>query len=342
MIAFITKIRRLFFYEHWNFKLFFIPPFIYGIYLALKSKSMVYFSNVNPQMKFGGAFDTSKYSYLKLFPKSIIPKTVIVYKGTSIEKIKNSIEEAGIPFPLIVKPDNGTRSTEVEKVNDLNQLNKYILDSKFTDILIQDFIDFDIEIGVLYYRIPDSKTEKITSLIEKNKIEVRGDGKNTLKQLIQKNIRLVNRINIYKKRFSKRWNEVIPLNEKIHIEAITNHNRGCKFIDRSDLISEKLLEIVSKWASKMPEFYYGRFDVKIKSWDDLFLNKNYKILEVNGVNSEPTHIYDKKHSLLKAYRDTFYHMKLVYKIGEMNKKRGFKRCSTKVFLKALREALKHY
>ena len=74
----------------------------------------------------------------------------------------------------------------------------------------------------------------------------------------------------------------------------------------------------------MPGFFYGRFDIKFKSWESLQTGEDFKITEVNGVNSEPTHIYEPSYSLLKAYRDIFHHMEIIYEISEMNLALGYK------------------
>ena len=59
--------------------------------------------------------------------------------------------------------------------------------------------------------------------------------------------------------------------------------------------------------------------------------EDFKIIEVNGVNSEPAHIYEPSYSLLKAYRDIFHHMEIIYEISEMNLALGYKTVPLKKF-----------
>jgi hypothetical protein len=47
-------------------------------------------------------------------------------------------------------------------------------------------------------------------------------------------------------------------------------------------------------------------------------------MEINGVNAEPTHIYHPDYGILKAYRDIFSHMKIIYEISEQNRSLGIK------------------
>ena len=67
-----------------------------------------------------------------------------------------------------------------------------------------------------------------------------------------------------------------------------------------------------------------RFDVKFKNWETLLAGKDFKIIEINGVNAEPTHIYDPKYKLVKAYQDIFFHMDIIYEISKQNRALGYR------------------
>ena len=74
----------------------------------------------------------------------------------------------------------------------------------------------------------------------------------------------------------------------------------------------------------MDGFYYGRFDLKVKSIDDLYKGENIKILEVNGTTSEPAHIYGEGMTLWKSYNDIFFNMRIVNEIARENNSNGIK------------------
>jgi len=63
--------------------------------------------------------------------------------------------------------------------------------------------------------------------------------------------------------------------------------------------------------------------------------EEFKIIEINGVNAEPTHIYDPNHTLAKAYRDIFFHMKIIYQISKQNRSLGIAPKRLKPFLTEL-------
>jgi hypothetical protein len=86
----------------------------------------------------------------------------------------------------------------------------------------------------------------------------------------------------------------------------------------------------------MPKFYFGRYDIKAKSIEDLY-QWNFKIIELNGMGSLPTHIYDPKHTVRNAYKTLFYHRKIAYRISKENKKRWHKFMPFKEMYKIVKE-----
>ena len=52
------------------------------------------------------------------------------------------------------------------------------------DYLIQEFVDYPLEVSVFYYRFPGAAKGHITGFIKKECLSVTGDGTSTLLQLI--------------------------------------------------------------------------------------------------------------------------------------------------------------
>ncbi len=130
--------------------------------------------------------------------------------------------------------------------------------------------------------------------------------------------------------------ESVPYDKEIiRIESIGNHNRGTKFINSNHLISKKLVATFDKLALEIPDFHYGRFDIKYQSFEELEEGKNFKILELNGSNSEPTHIYDQSNGLMQSLKDMAYHWKIMANIYSQLHKKGFQAISTIKLLKIL-------
>ena len=111
-------------------------------------------------------------------------------------------------------------------------------------------------------------------------------------------------------------------NEKVVLEHIGNHCRGTKFLDSTYEADQGLNEAIDELAKQIPDFHYGRFDLRCQSMDDLKQLRNFKILELNGAASEPAHIYEPGYSIFKAYKVIFWHHRQLAKISRVNHRNG--------------------
>lgn len=306
-------------WEYWTWWLFYLPILPYWLWLALKARSLTFFTAANPGIENGGFFGEPKQAILALIPDAYKPKTLFLELPLSIKKIEQSLEAAAICFPFIIKPNVGERGTNVEKINTTNDLNNY-LKTCTEAILIQEFITYDIELGVLFAREPNKDKGKVTSVVIKKFLQVTGDGKQTVFDLMQHQTRARFQIKRFQKEKANLLAEIPHANECRIIEPIGNHCRGTEFISGQHLINDTLHEVFNTIAKPISGFYFGRFDLKVKSFDDLYKGQNIAIMELNGVSSEPAHIYDARYTLFKAYRQLVWHWKLVYVISQQNRK----------------------
>lgn len=316
-------ISKWFHFEFWPFWIFYFPVYGYGLYLAFKARSLSYFTAANPGMKFGGAFGMDKVEILNLIDKEYIPKGFLSKKNTSIQNVVECMKENQISFPIVCKPNIGERGIDVEKIDSEADLTSF-LSSQNQDILVQKFIDFPIEIGVFYHRFPISSKDGITSIVRKEFLSITGNGKAKFGDLVKENIRAKGRHSYLKRKYKSKWSQIIPSGISYKLEPIGNHNRGTKFLDGNHLINDELVAVFRKIAQPLKGYNYGRFDLKVNSLADLQAGKKIKIIELNGTNSEPAHIYDPDYPIFKAYKEITKHMKLIYEISNENRKLGVK------------------
>jgi hypothetical protein len=184
-------------------------------------------------------------------------------------------------------------------------------------------IPYANEVGIFYVRFPNEKKGKVTGIVAKEYVIVEGDGNATIEQLIRANPRYELQIENIKKEFGTQFNNVLEKGKKLNLVPYGNHARGAKFIDVSNLITDKLNQTIDEICQEIPEFYFGRLDVMYDLWMDLEQGKNFAIVEVNGAASEPTHIYDPRHSIFFAWKELARHITYMYKISVQNHKRGF-------------------
>lgn len=272
-------------------------------------------------MKNGGFIMDSKKEIYDSIPKQYYPKTALIVEHTSISEVHSICKKNNFSYPFIVKPDIGLRGSAVKKIANSEQLVNYHSKANF-DYLLQDLIPYANEVGIFYVRFPNEKKGRITGIVAKEFLIIEGDGNSTITALLKANPRYELQLKVLQKEYGKQLNEVLPKGEKRNLVPYGNHARGAKFIDVSHLISEKLTTIMNEICLQIPEFYFGRMDLMYHSWEDLENGKNFSIVELNGAASEPTHIYDPKHSLFFAWRELARHISYMFKISVMNHQKG--------------------
>ena len=308
-------------WEYWPFQLVYIPIYFQWVFYAIKAKSFFFFNASNPTIKNGGFIMESKKAIYDLIPQQFYPITSLIKEGTSVEEIENTIKEVGMKFPLIAKPDIGLRGSGVKKIETLTDLEQYASKANF-DYVIQDLIPFPNEVGIFYVRYPHQKTGKITGIVSKEFLIITGNGTATIEELIKENPRFELQLKVLKREYGDRLSTVLKAGEKMNLVPYGNHARGAKFIDGSHWVTPKLESVIDEMCVQIPGFYFGRLDVMYNTIAELEDGKNFLIVELNGAASEPTHIYDPKHSLFFAWKELSRHIKYMYEISAANNKNG--------------------
>lgn len=327
---------KIFNYEYWSWWVFYLPMVPYWLLQTIRAKSLTYFTAVNPGIEGGGFYGEHKSEILKNIAPEYLPVTLFVSENVSFEKVLSQLTDKNLKFPVIAKPNVGERGTSVVKIMSETALKEYHEDMK-ADYLIQEFIDYPIELGVLFSRLPSEKKGRVSSVTIKEFLTVTGDGQLSIEELIQNNTRARFQLNTLQKRMGKSIKEVLPANEKRLLEPIGNHCRGTKFVNANHLINTRLHEVFSQIAEGFEGFYYGRFDMKVASIEDLYAGRNIRIMELNGVSSDPGHIYDPTYYLWQAYKDLGWHWKRVAEISIENQKRGVTPLPIKELLQVIRK-----
>lgn len=335
--------KKWFNWEYWPSYMFYVPNVPYGLYLVLKARNFVFFSATNPAIKHSGNGTESKFQTLQLIPDEFKPNSILIQKDSEFESVIDAIENANLSFPLIAKPDIGYRGLLVKKINSKSELKNYLTKYNSIDIILQEFIDLPKECGIFYHRIPNEESGHITSITLKEYLAVTGDGKSTLEELVHADPRVLKHIELIKTLHPNQLNKVVAKDEKMVLNVIGNHSKGTTFLDGNHLIDSALEQAIDKLLKMIPHVFYGRIDLKYESIEALKRLENIKIIEINGIISEPTHIYDPyKSSYFKALKEIRKHWKIMYEIATTNKKvNQVNYDETSDFIRSLRE-LKTY
>lgn len=340
MIKFKLFIHKLIHWEYWPYQVVYLPVYFQYLYYAFRTRSFFYFNASNPTIKNGGFFMESKKEIYDLIPQEYYPKTILVTPNEDFESIVQKINDTKIEFPFIAKPDIGLRGTAVKKIHDIEELKRYLEKAKF-DILIQDLIPYENEIGLFYVKLPN-QDGKITGIVSKEFMIIKGNGKNTIRELLHKDKRYLFQLETLELEYKEKLNEVLKLGETINLVPYGNHCRGTKFVDASHEITPEMIASFNTICDKIDGFYFGRMDIMYNSFSDLAKGKNLQIVEINGAISEPTHMYDPKHSLWFGWKELTRHFHYMYLISKENKKNGAKYLTFNEGVTEFKNHHKHY
>ncbi len=311
---------KVFNWEYWPFNLLYGPIYLYWIWLMLRARSAFFFNTSNPLIRNGGFLLESKKEIYDLIPACYYPATLLFPAGTPVQQITDEMQSKGLTFPVIAKPDIGMRGLMVQKIGSVVELAAYASLSR-VEFLVQEFVDYEQEAGIFYYRYPGEERGRISGIVGKEFLTVTGDGTSTIEMLLKKDSRYILQLDTLKETHAATLSEILPNNEQRLLVPYGNHCRGSKFIDISHLNSDTLEHAIDAICREIPEFYFGRLDIRYKNWEDLLAGKNLSIIELNGAGSEPTHIYDPAHSVFFAWKEIIRHWNILYRVSRLNHQR---------------------
>lgn len=274
-------------------------------------------------------------------PPAHVPRTIYIMHDLPVEEMLNRVEAAGFRYPFIVKPDVGMKGILFRKIESEEQLRKYH-ERIPVEYIVQDLIERPVELSVFYFRYPPEDKGTVSGFIHKELLQVVGDGSSTLKELTENHPRARHRMEEMEHRHGHRFDRVIPKEEIFYLSYAGNHNRGAHFTNLHKEIDEDLHRVFDELSHYNGKFYYGRYDIKTTSIEDLKRGKNFEILEFNGCGAEPNHIYDCGMSLFAAYREILRHWKALYRISKYNHRNGTPYWPFKRGYRFLKESRKHF
>lgn len=325
----IGRIKRIVNWEFWPIQAFYAPVVVHIILLGIRFRSFTLFTCANPVIPAGGFRGESKDEIYQGLRKSMAAQGhmlehILIGSAENAEarlaRATRFIEAYELKFPVAVKPDQGERGAGVSLAKNAAELDKS-LSVAAGDTIVQEFAP-GVEVSIFYYRHPGTAKGKIFSVTEKRFPHVTGDGKSTLEELILRDRRAVCMARRYFARNASELAGVVPRGRSIKLLDTGTHSQGAIFLDGAHLITEPLENRIDTICRGFRGFYFGRFDIRAASLEDLQRGENFKIIELNGVTSESTNIYDPEYSIFEAYRILFRQWRIAFEIGSSNRKLG--------------------
>jgi len=334
------NIYRIAHWETWPWLVKYIPMIPFWIIHCIRARSWWFFTAANPRLTFGGYEGENKMEMYKLLPEGTYPKTSLIQPLMSTSAVEAQIRANGLNFPLAVKPDVGRMGLMFRKINSLSALRKYHRQMK-VEYIIQEYIAYPLEVSVFYYRFPNEEKGTITGFVRKDCLSVTGDGISSLYKLMLQYPRVQFRLEEMKIKHTSNLDHVIPLGQNYVLCDALNLSRGGKLVSLEYEKNSEMLAVFDA-LSYSGNFYYGRYDIKCLSIDDLKKGKNFSILEFNGSGAEPHHVYGNGNTLLKAIKILLEHWNILRRISVLNHKKGIPYWSFREGFDHLLQARKHF
>jgi membrane protein DedA with SNARE-associated domain len=336
----LSRWRRTTRWEFWPLWLFQLPVALHWLRLAVRFRHPTLFTAANPGIPAGGFVLESKSAILSaLGAREVVPPFVrIDFTGTPEERTATAtaaLAASGFGLPAVGKPDVGERGEGVTVVRTPDELAAWAAHAP-KEAILQRYAPGE-EFGVFYLRRPDDDAGSIFSITRKEFPQVVGDGARTLEELILADDRAVCMAPVYLAVNGARLDQVPAAGERVRLVEIGNHCRGTVFRDGRALATPALARRVDEIAKSFPGFYFGRFDLRAPSLEAFQAGRELAVLEVNGVTSEATHIYEPGASLREAYRTLFAQWRHCFEIGAANARRGARPAPVRELLGLLHE-----
>lgn len=339
-------------WEFWPMPVLYFPVAFKIILLAIKHRSLTVFTSCNPGMPDSGFIGESKSAILRaLGGDAKIPFADAGGKGRKGYRTARSpnyangliarweiipysedewvrharfhafIAHRRISFPVVLKPDEGQRGLGVSIVHNMDEAIAY-LNQMVSAVIVQEFVQGH-EYGIFYYRFPNEQSGHIFGITDKRQLGVTGDGQHNLQNLILDDPRAVCMAPRFLHTHRERLGEVPAKGERVVLSEVGTHSRGALFLDGEALNSPELSGLIDALSKNYDGFYFGRFDVITPSPKAL-QKGHFQVIELNGVTSESTDIYDPKNNVLHAWGKLFKQWQIAFEIGAQNREKGHK------------------
>lgn len=320
----IARLSRLWRWEFWPSWLFYLPLLPWLAILAVRYRSATVWTAANPGIPQGGVVGESKFAILCKLPTRWTLPSVLIDQPTvevRVLQLQRNMQELCWSFPLILKPDASQRGAGVKRVHTIEEATRYLGSARFA-VIAQPYHPGPFEAGIFYVRLPGAARGRILSITDKQFPQVTGDGHATLAQLIWRHPRLRMQGDTFLNRHTNQQDRVLAAGETMQLAVAGNHCQGTMFRDGSHLITPELEQRIDAIAQHFAGFHFGRFDVRYTDERAFLAGDDLAIVELNGVTSESTNLYDPAHSLRTAYAILFRQWALLFQIGNANRRRG--------------------
>ncbi|MEO6244565.1 MAG: hypothetical protein ABIQ12_03940 [Opitutaceae bacterium] len=317
--------RRMTRWEFWPMWAVYPPVVGYILWLAVRYRSLALCTVANPGIGAGGGLvGESKSEILRGLASAgervarwtLLPAGSAGARGAALDAF---MATEGLAFPIVLKPDVGERGAGVVIARTATDVES-ALAAEPGPMLAQAYVP-GVEFGIFYHRHPSAAHGEILAITDKRMVSVVGDGARSLEELILADKRAVCMAKFFLGKHADRLDRVAAAGESVALSELGTHCRGALFLDGTALVTPALHAEVERVSRTFAGFNFGRYDVRTPSAEALQRGE-FIVIELNGLTSEATSIYDPGHSVWFGWRLLCRQWRIAFAIAAENRARG--------------------
>lgn len=307
-----------------------IPLTLQWLWLSIRYQSLTLPTVANPDITAGGLVGEGKLEYFESMGPIALSATAAYCalpntRSYTSHELQSILNHAGLSFPVIAKPDVGLCGHGVRLVATAHELLSYL--AAFPEdetVVLQQYLAQDGEAGIFYVRDPDADAGSIIGLALRSFPRITGDGRHSIAELIAADPRAQRLLRSTKHQSSYDPDRLPAANEMVRLATIGSTRVGGLYADGRKHITPELNSAIDAIARDMPNFYFGRFDVRFDSLEQLAAGRAFSIMEINGAGSEAIQAWDPNTSVIAGFATIFRKQRILFAIGNALRRKGFK------------------
>ena len=239
--------------------LFYVPQTVQWFWLALRHGGLTIPTLANPHIPTGGLMGESKSDCMAMVDPSM--RGFLMRTGNVDERrpeedpeslfhrAKIAARNAGIDYPLVVKPDLGWRGWGVRLVENDEQLRAYV-NAYPADVrmMVQEYSEWHGEAAIFYVRRPGAAKGDIYSMTFRYFPFVIGDGVTPLRNLILANGRMRWKKKVLFAQHAERLDWVPSAGEEFRLAMVGSNRVGGLYVDGGSYVTEALTDRIESLA----------------------------------------------------------------------------------------------
>lgn len=305
-----------------------VPLALQWIWLGCRYRSLTLPSAANPSITAGGLVGEGKLEYFALMGPIAAAATarhcaVLNAEALASAAVRDRMTRAGLSFPIIAKPDLGLCGYGVRRLDDEPALARYLASFPLGEtVVLQEYLPQVGEAGIFYARDPETGEGRVIGLALRTFAHVVGDGRRTLAELVSSDPRASRAAGSTRHECVFDPARVPSPGELVRLSTIGSTRVGGLYRNGEAHITPDLVAAVTAIANDMPDFDFGRFDIRFDTIAGLRAGHGLRIMEVNGAGSEAIEAWDPETAPLDAFRRIFRKQALLFEIGARRRRQG--------------------